>query len=98
MNPYDNPDMFKKISEAFVILSNTKSRDAYDSLMKSRKTSYMSDPEIKTVESDKKSYLANRKSIRSFFLINSATKAIEKDSTWISSEDTKEVFPLIAKI
>ena len=71
--------MFKKISEAFVILSNSKSRDAYDSLMKSRKTSYMSDPEIKRVDPEKRSYLANRKIQRFYIEINSVTKAIEKD-------------------
>ena len=44
VSPDSNPTLFNRISEAFVILSDVKARDAYDSLMKSRRSSYINDP------------------------------------------------------
>ena len=60
-HPDNNPSLFKKLSEAYVILSNHKSRDAYDSLLKSRRTSFINDPEVKVKAAVKKSYIAERK-------------------------------------
>lgn len=51
ISPDTSPKLFSKISEAFVILSNVKARDAYDSLLKSRKTSYLNDPVTSTPKS-----------------------------------------------
>jgi DnaJ-class molecular chaperone len=39
---------FKELSEAFVILTDGKTRDAYDSLLKVRKTHYLSPEEEET--------------------------------------------------
>lgn len=39
---------FKELSEAFVILTDLKTRDAYDSLLKVRKTYYLSPEEEET--------------------------------------------------
>jgi DnaJ-class molecular chaperone len=41
---------FKELSEALVILTDSKTRDAYDSLLKVRKTHYLS-PEEQTTPS-----------------------------------------------
>ena len=61
VSPDSNPALFNRISEAFVILTDIKARDAYDSLMKSRRSSYINDPVSKTSPN---SYLADRKEIR----------------------------------
>lgn len=41
INPDNDPYNFNKISEAFVILTDNKARDAYDSLLRSYRVSYM---------------------------------------------------------
>lgn len=40
--PEKEPKRFKDLSEAFVILTDGKTRDAYDSLLQVRKTHYLS--------------------------------------------------------
>ena len=58
VDPDSNAALFNRISEAFVILTDIKARDAYDSLMRSRKSSYINDPSEKTRPN---SYLSDRK-------------------------------------
>jgi curved DNA-binding protein CbpA len=63
INPDTNSVLYHRLYEAFVILSDGKSRDAYDSLSKSRRITLESVE--KTKEHDKapvtNSYLAERK-------------------------------------
>ena len=60
INPNYNQDSFNLVNEAFVILTNSKARDAYDSLLKVKASPYyMSEPEAITVKTT--SYLAQRK-------------------------------------
>ena len=59
INPDNDPFTFNKISEAFVILTDNKARDAYDSLLRSYQVSYLNSQEIR--EQKTKSYLADRK-------------------------------------
>lgn len=61
VTPDSNPALYNRISEAFVILSDIKARDAYDSLMKSRRSSYINDPETQKKPNN---YLADRKENR----------------------------------
>ena len=65
INPDSNSALFNRISEAFVILTDIKARDAYDSLMKSRRSSYINEP---TDKSKVNSYLADRKELRYMFI------------------------------
>jgi hypothetical protein len=48
------------LSEAFVILSNSKSRDAYDSLLRAKSVTYLNE-EAEEVKPTSKSYLAERR-------------------------------------
>lgn len=59
LRPEVDSGKFKQLNEAFVILTDSKTRDAYDSLLGVRKSFYLS-PEEETVVT-KKSYLASRK-------------------------------------
>lgn len=59
INPSLNQQLFKSVSEAFVILANNKSRDAYDSLLRARQVTYINDAEI--VKPKTRSYLADRR-------------------------------------
>lgn len=43
INPDNDPYTFSKLSEAFVILSDNKARDAYDSLLRSYKVTYINE-------------------------------------------------------
>ena len=61
VNPDNNPTLYNRISEAFVILTDVKARDAYDSLMKSRRSSYINEP---STPHKPNSYLADRKAQR----------------------------------
>ena len=60
LTPEKDGRKFKLLNEAFVILTDNKTRDAYDSLLNVRKSYYMSDeqPTIPLA----KSYLQSRKS------------------------------------
>lgn len=59
INPKADSTRFKQLNEAFVILTDSKTRDAYDSLLKVRKSYYLS-PEDETVPATR-SYLAQRR-------------------------------------
>lgn len=60
IDPKANRKAFNLINEAFVILTNSKARDAYDSLLKVKASPYyLSEPDAITVKST--SYLAERK-------------------------------------
>ena len=59
LKPEMEKSRFKELNEAFVILTDNKTRDAYDSLLSVRKSNYMSPEETQSVTHP--SYLANRK-------------------------------------
>ena len=60
--PEKDGKKWKILNEAFVILTDNKTRDAYDSLLSVRKTNYMSEEKVTAPLA--KSYLANRKAER----------------------------------
>jgi curved DNA-binding protein CbpA len=60
--PEHDYERFRQLNEAFVILTDNKTRDAYDSLLSVRKTNYLSPEEPKVPAT--RSYLAQRKAIK----------------------------------
>jgi DnaJ-class molecular chaperone len=62
LKPEVDSGKFKRLNEAFVILTDSKTRDAYDSLLGVRKSYYLSPEEERNVT--KKSYLASRKAAK----------------------------------
>jgi curved DNA-binding protein CbpA len=64
LSPQADSSTFKQLNEAFVILTDLKTRDAYDSLLKVRKTYYLS-PEEEYVPSTR-SFLAQRRDNKYF--------------------------------
>lgn len=62
IKPEVDPERFKALNEAFVILSDLKTRDAYDSLLTVRKSFYLNDE--KPAPLTTRSYLATRKQQR----------------------------------
>ena len=86
VNPDSNSALFNRISEAFVILTDIKARDAYDSLMKSRRSSYINDPPAG--KSKANSYLADRKELRYEYNHSGASSCLN-NSIWTSLGGTE---------
>lgn len=59
LNPQLDSATFRQLNEAFVILTDSKTRDAYDSLLRVRKQNYLSEDEVSVPSTQ--SYLASRK-------------------------------------
>lgn len=82
---------FKELSEAFVILTDLKTRDAYDSLLKVRKTHYLS-PEEEETRPATRSLLSLRRQDK-YPTLHADWSSSRPSSTSTSSAGTREASP-----
>lgn len=86
LDPQLDSRTYRQLNEAFVILTNNKTRDAYDSLLHVRKQNYLS-PDPETTPSTQ-SYLASRKA-QKYLPTHSGRANSTKRSTLTSSAGTR---------
>jgi curved DNA-binding protein CbpA len=88
--PETDAKRFKELSEAFVILTDGKTREAYDSLLRVRKTHYLSSEEPSLPAT--RSYLSQRRQDK-YPLIDLGSSSSNPNLTSTNSEGTRAVFP-----